>query len=70
MTELLVVLVVVAAVLGISMFRTERKALLQPGQIAPDFVLPSQTGEAIRLYDLLERGHVVLYFYVQDYTPG
>ena len=43
---------------------------LEVGDTAPDFVLPTQTGESIQLYDLLDRQHVVLYFYLQDFTPG
>lgn len=40
------------------------------GDVAPDFTLPSQTGEPVRLHDVLERGPVVLYFYPRDETPG
>ena len=41
----------------------------KPGQIAPDFELPSDRGEKIRLSDF--RGKkVVLYFYPKDMTSG
>jgi peroxiredoxin Q/BCP len=40
------------------------------GSTAPDFTLPSQTGEMVNLRDLLSRGPVVLYFYPKDETPG
>jgi len=40
------------------------------GDPAPDFTLPSQTGEEITLSDVLRRGPVVLYFYPKDETPG
>ena len=40
------------------------------GDVAPDVTLPSQGGEPVRLYGLLERGPVVLYFYPKDETPG
>jgi peroxiredoxin Q/BCP len=43
--------------------------MLKEGDKAPDFKLPSQDGNVIRLSDL--RGKkVVLYFYVRDFTPG
>ena len=39
------------------------------GRPAPDFTLPTETGEPLTLSDL--RGHaVVLYFYPKDDTPG
>jgi len=40
------------------------------GDPAPDFTLPSQSGDEIRLRDVWERGPVVLYFYPKDETPG
>lgn len=44
-------------------------ALPQPGQLAPDFTLPSQTGKSVALKDY--RGYwVVLYFYPRDMTSG
>lgn len=43
--------------------------MLKPGDKAPDFSLPDQTGTTVRLKDL--RGStVVLYFYPKDMTPG
>ena len=42
---------------------------LQPGDPAPDFSLPSDTGETVRLSDL--RGErVIVYFYPAAMTPG
>jgi peroxiredoxin Q/BCP len=40
------------------------------GSVAPDFTLPSQSGEPVRLHDLLQRRAVVLYFYPKDETAG
>ena len=42
---------------------------LQPGDRAPDFTLPSSTGEDVTLSALRGRS-VVLYFYPRDNTPG
>ena len=42
---------------------------LQPGDPAPDFSLPSDTGQTVRLSDL--RGQrVIVYFYPAAMTPG
>lgn len=42
---------------------------LQPGDPAPDFTLPSDTGESVTLSDL--RGtSVIVYFYPAAMTPG
>jgi peroxiredoxin Q/BCP len=51
----------------------ETRPLSRPvevGDTAPDFALPSQTGEQVRLSDVWNRGPVVLYFYPKDETPG
>ncbi len=42
---------------------------LKEGDPAPDFTLPSDTGETVRLSGLRGR-KVVLYFYPKDLTPG
>ena len=43
--------------------------MIEEGQPAPDFELPSDAGETVRLSEL--RGKpVVLYFYPKDDTPG
>ncbi|HWE07744.1 MAG TPA: thioredoxin-dependent thiol peroxidase [Solirubrobacteraceae bacterium] len=43
--------------------------MIEPGQPAPDFELPDQNGERVRLSDL--RGKtVVLFFYPKADTPG
>jgi peroxiredoxin Q/BCP len=43
---------------------------IQVGDKAPDFSLPSQSGEQVRLSDRLGEKVVVLYFYPKDETPG
>jgi peroxiredoxin Q/BCP len=43
---------------------------VQVGDKAPDFTLPSQSGEPVRLHDRLGERVVVLYFYPKDNTPG
>jgi thioredoxin-dependent peroxiredoxin len=40
------------------------------GDKAPDFTLPSQSGEQVRLQDRLGERVVVLYFYPKDNTSG
>jgi peroxiredoxin Q/BCP len=40
------------------------------GDRAPDFTLPDQLGEAVRLGDVVGKKSVVLYFYPKDATPG
>ena len=40
------------------------------GDKAPDFTLPSQTGEQVRLHDRIGQRVVVLYFYPKDNTSG
>ena len=44
--------------------------MIKTGDRAPDFELASQTGEFVRLHELLDRGTAVLYFYIRDATPG
>ncbi len=43
---------------------------VQVGDKAPDFTLPSQSGEQVRLQDRLGARVVVLYFYPKDNTSG
>jgi thioredoxin-dependent peroxiredoxin len=43
---------------------------VQVGDKAPDFTLPSQSGDSVRLSDRLGQRVVVLYFYPKDETPG
>ena len=43
--------------------------MLMPGDAAPDFELPDQDGNPLRLSALLAHGPVLLYFYPADFTP-
>jgi thioredoxin-dependent peroxiredoxin len=43
---------------------------VKPGDEAPDFELPSDRGETLRLSDVLRSGPVVLFFYPKAMTPG
>jgi peroxiredoxin Q/BCP len=43
--------------------------MIEPGQPAPEFELPNQDGEPVRLSDLRGR-RVVMYFYPKADTPG
>jgi peroxiredoxin Q/BCP len=45
-------------------------AMLAEGTKAPDFTLKNQDGTDITLSQELKKGHVVLYFYPKDNTPG
>jgi len=50
-----------------------RKGMLRPlavGDVAPDFTLEGTGGGPYRLPELLRQGHVALFFYPGDNTPG
>ena len=44
--------------------------MLQPGQFAPQFILPDADMEAIDLTAFTGHKNIVLYFYPKDGTPG
>lgn len=44
--------------------------VISVGDVAPDFVLPSQNGEEVRLSDFIGKKNVVLYFYPKDLSLG
>ena len=46
------------------------KSKVEVGSIAPDFILPSQSGQMVSLTDFVGEKPVVLFFYPKDDTPG
>jgi peroxiredoxin Q/BCP len=44
--------------------------MLKPGERAPEFTLPDETGTDRSLTGLLSSGAIILYFYPADFTPG
>lgn len=44
-------------------------SLLKVGQTAPDFTLPDQNNQPIRLAEVLQQGWAVLFFYPKDDSP-
>ncbi len=43
---------------------------VNPGDVAPDFKLPSNVGREVSLSEFRGKKNVVLYFYPRDETPG
>jgi thioredoxin-dependent peroxiredoxin len=48
----------------------QTKGKVKVGSVAPDFTLPSQSGEMVSLEDFIGKKPVVLFFYPKDDTPG
>ena len=46
------------------------KSKVEVGSIAPDFTLPSQSGQMVSLTDFVGEKPLVLFFYPKDDTPG
>ena len=44
--------------------------MLKPGERAPEFTLPDESGTDRSLTELLSSGAIILYFYPADFTPG
>ena len=44
--------------------------MLEVGDNAPAFGLSDQYGQQVTLSDLLQKGPVILFFYVADFTRG
>jgi peroxiredoxin Q/BCP len=56
------------AVLVILLLGTPASAL-QVGEKAPDFTLSAPGGKQVKLADLLGKGPVVIYTFIQAFTP-
>ena len=52
------------------LFPLTSKAQLKVGDRAPDFALPDQKGQTVKLSDFLGKKTVVLAFYIKASTPG
>jgi peroxiredoxin Q/BCP len=52
------------------MINNQHTREVQIGDPAPDFTIPTQTGEAFSFHDLLGKSAIVLYFYPKDNTRG
>jgi peroxiredoxin Q/BCP len=56
------------ALLGV-VLAADPATALEVGQKAPDFALPAPGGKQVKLSDLLGKGPVVVYTFVQAFTP-
>jgi hypothetical protein len=52
-----------------SLALTGAASALEVGQKAPDFTLPAPGGKQVKLSDLTAKGPVVLYTFIQAFTP-
>ncbi len=62
--------VIVAMGVLVLMFPFNTKAELKVGDRAPNFALPDQKGDTIKLTDFRGKRAVVLAFYIKASTPG
>lgn len=64
------VLLFAAAITAVAQQPAAPKTNLKIGDAAPDFTLPSTTGEKVKLSDFRGKKNVVLAFYVLAFTGG
>ena len=62
-------LILVSATLASLLILPGMALLLEVGEQAPDFTLPSTIGELISLSQFHGKKHVLLEFYVRDHGP-
>lgn len=55
---------------GLSVSAAMANTTLKVGDAAPDFALPDQNGQTIRLSDFRGKKSVVLAFYIRAFTGG
>jgi len=60
---------VVAIALLLTMLLAGSASALQVGDKAPDFTLTAPGGKQVKLADLLGKGPVVIYTFIQAFTP-
>ena len=60
---------VVVAVLLVAAGLVGPASALQVGEKAPDFTLTAPGGKQVKLADLLGKGPVVIYTFIQAFTP-
>jgi len=58
----------IAAGLAIVLILASGAAALEVGQKAPDFTLTGADGKPVKLGDLLGKGPVVIYTFIQSFT--
>jgi thioredoxin-dependent peroxiredoxin len=57
-----------AAAIVVTLALGSAASALEVGQKAPDFALPAPGGKTVKLSDLLGKGPVVLYTFIQAFT--
>ena len=60
---------IVAAVIVLALGLATAAPALEVGQKAPDFTLIAADGKKVQLADLLGKGPVVIYTFIQAFTP-
>ena len=61
--------ILLLALLSGLLFGLRSAAALDVGDKAPDFTLPSTTGELISLHQFLGKKHLLIEFYVRAFGP-
>ena len=67
LSKLLVFVAIVAAAAFLA-WRSRQLHPLQVGDRAPDFTLPAPDGKPVKLTDLLGKGPVVIFTFIQAFT--